>query len=53
MAVAFTQEECIMDHDRENEIIELGVASADTKGSLGIMDDEEGGWKHYNGLCDD
>lgn len=42
--------------DREqlrDELIELGIASVDTKGSLMGMDDEEGGWKPHLGLSDD
>ena len=46
-----TKKECIM--DREHELIELGVASADTKGSLVTIDDEEGGWKPHPGLSND
>ena len=36
-----------------DDVIELGVASLDTKGVLGTMDDEEGGLKHAVGLSDD
>jgi hypothetical protein len=43
-----------MEHrEQDSEVIELGVVSADTKGSLSIMDDEEGGWKPPYGLCSD
>jgi hypothetical protein len=45
--------EFIMDREPDLEIIELGLASAETKGALGLMDDEEGGWKPPYGLCDD
>jgi hypothetical protein len=50
----FTRKECIM--DRENgvsELIELGVASADTKGANLIVDDSENGFKPPLGLSDD
>lgn len=49
--MAITKKECIM--DREHEVIELGVVSADTKGSLVTIDDEEGGFKPALGLSDD
>ena len=40
--------------NREYEVIELGVASADTRGSVTVvMDDEEGGWKPHAGLTND
>lgn len=37
----------------DNELIELGIASVDTKGSMYSMDDEEGGWKLHPGLSND
>jgi len=42
--------------DREHasdEVIELGVASTDTKGSLVTIDDEEGGFRPGLGMSDD
>jgi hypothetical protein len=38
---------------RESELIELGIVSADTKGALVTIDDEEGGFKPLAGLSDD
>jgi hypothetical protein len=44
MAMTSTKKECIMDIEQfDSEVIDLGVASAETKGSLSIMDDDEGG----------
>lgn len=37
----------------ESELIELGVASVETKGALVTIDDEEGGFKPHMGLSDD
>lgn len=37
----------------EYELVDLGAASVETKGSLTSMDDEEGGWKPHAGLCAD
>ena len=38
----------------QDELIELGVASVDTKGSLsGMHDDEEDGWRFGFGLTND
>lgn len=39
--------------DREREIIELGVASSDTKGALVTIDDSEEGYKPPFGLSAD
>jgi hypothetical protein len=42
--------------DREHtpdELVELGVVTIDTKGSLATVDDEEGGFRPALGLTDD
>lgn len=40
--------------DRENELIELGVASEETKGlAIDLVDDEEGGFRPKYGLSTD
>lgn len=40
--------------DREHELIELGIVSVDTKGSLVSIDDTDGGFKPPAlGLSDD
>ncbi len=42
--------------DREHtdgDLVELGVISVDTKGSLVTIDDEEGGFRPAFGLSDD
>lgn len=51
MAMTFQRKECIM--DREHELIELGVASTDTRGSLVGIDDEENGFRPAFGLSAD
>jgi hypothetical protein len=52
MAMASTKKEHIM--DRENELIDLGVVSADTKGLSPVTtEDDEGGWKPHGGLAAD
>lgn len=43
-----------MQHDHRNEeLLDLGLASVETRGALTGMDDEEGGWKVHAGLQDD
>ena len=42
--------------DRENEsdeLILLGIASAETRGAMITTDDEEGGYKPHAGLSDE
>lgn len=39
--------------DRENEVIELGVVSSDTKGNLVYIDDTENGFRPLAGLSAD
>lgn len=40
--------------DRENELIELGVVSNDTRGlAINLVDDEEGGFRPHAGLSND
>jgi hypothetical protein len=52
MAMTFTKKE--HDMDREYEVIELGVVSADTRGGAMIVtDDDEGGFKPSLGLVAD
>jgi hypothetical protein len=51
MAMASTKKEHIM--DRECELIDLGVVSSDTKGSLVIEDDHENGFQPALGLISD
>jgi hypothetical protein len=54
MAMTFTAKEWIMDREHEsNELIELGTASTDTRGSLVTIDDEEGGFRPALGLSND
>ena len=43
-----------MDHEHDSDdVIDLGTASVDTKGSLATIDDEEGGFRPGLGISDD
>ena len=52
MAMTSNRRSVIM--DRENELIELGVVSDDTRGfAIYLVDDEEGGFRNHTGLSND